>query len=250
MTRFVGKVAVVTGTGSGIGRATASRLAAEGAAVACSDVAFAACEETVAAIAEAGGAARAYQCDVSDEQSVASHVDMAVADLGPPDVLCNIAGIGKFAHTHEMSLSDWQRILDVNLTGTFLMSRAVLPHLLERGGAIVNVSSSAGVFGQPYSAAYAASKGGVSLLTRAMAYEYVKRGVRVNAVAPGGIETNIHNSFGFPDNADPKLFFKIMAADGSFGKPEDVAGLIAFLASDEAAYMTGTIVPIDKGMTC
>jgi NAD(P)-dependent dehydrogenase (short-subunit alcohol dehydrogenase family) len=250
MKRFEGKIAVVSGAGSGIGRATASRLAAEGAEVACSDVADAACEDTVKAIVDAGGAARAYHCDVSDEGSVAGYVDAVVADYGPPRVLCNIAGIGKFSHTHEMSLADWQRIIDVNLTGTFLMSRAVLPHLLENGGCIVNVSSSAGVFGQPYSAAYGASKGGVSLMTRAMAYEYVKQGVRINAVAPGAIATAIHESFDFPEGSDPKLFYKIMAPDGSFGSPDDVAALIAFLASDEAHYMTGAIVPIDRGMTC
>ena len=121
-------------------------------------------------------------------------IDAVVADLGPPDVVCNIAGIGKFAHTHEQPLEEWQRIIDVNLTGTFLVSQAALPHLLENGGNIVNVASTAGLIGQPYSAAYCASKGGVVMLTKSMAYEYIE-------VAGGGhvdvAMKNIPNIFEF-----------------------------------------------------
>ena len=128
------------------------------------------------------------------------------------------------------------------------MSQAALPHLLENGGNIVNVASTAGLIGQPYSAAYCASKGGVVMLTKSMAYEYIERGVRVNAVAPGGIQTSLMESFGFPENASRKLFYKITSPMG-FAQPEEVAGLMAFLASHEARYMTGAVVPIDGGMT-
>ena len=145
--RFTGKTAVVTGAGSGIGRATARRLAAEGATVACLDVTVDACEQTAADIVDAGGKGKAYVCNVADKASVTATIDAVVADLGPPDVVCNIAGIGKFAHTHEQPLEEWQRIIDVNLTGTFLVSQAALPHLLENGGNIVNVASTAGLIG-------------------------------------------------------------------------------------------------------
>ena len=244
MGRLEGKVAVVTGASSGIGRATALRLAAEGASVACADIAADGAARTAKEIDSVS-----FACDVSDAASVAALVASVVDQLGQLDVVCNIAGIGKFAHTHEASLEEWDRIIGVNLTGTFLMCRAALPHLLGRGGAIVNTASTAGIQGQPYSAAYCASKGGVAMLTKALAWEYVDRGVRVNAVAPGGIETPIMKDFGFPEGANMKLMAKMMTPLG-FGQPEEVAGVFAFLASDEARYMTGSIVTIDGGMTC
>ena len=243
MGRLDGKVALVTGASSGIGRATAVRFASEGARVACADIAAEGAAQTAK---EIDGVA--LQCDVSDAASVASTVASTVDQLGQLDVVCNIAGIGKFAHTHESSLEEWDRIIGVNLTGTFLMCRAALPHLLGRNGAIVNTASTAGIQGQPYSAAYCASKGGVALLTQALAWEYVARGVRVNAVAPGGIDTPIMKDFGFPEGANPKLMAKMMTPLG-FGQPEEVAGVFAFLASDEARYITGSIYKIDGGMT-
>lgn len=245
------RVGLVTGAASGIGRATALRLAAEGAAVACVDVAAEAAAETVTRVEAAVGSARAYGCDVTDAESVRSTVAQAISDLGGHvDVLCNIAGIGRFAHSHEQPLADWNKIIAVNLTGTFLMCQAVLPHLLEQGGgAIVNTASTAGLIGQPYSAAYAASKGGVVMLTKALAYEYIERGIRVNAVAPGGVDTPIIGDFGFPEGSSKKLFYKIMSPMGMC-QPEEVAGAFAYLASDETRYMTGSILTIDGGMTC
>ncbi|HVN84189.1 MAG TPA: SDR family NAD(P)-dependent oxidoreductase [Candidatus Binatia bacterium] len=248
MTRFAGKTAIVTGAGSGLGRATAIRLAHEGAAVACLDVALDAAKQTIATIAENTGSARAYQVDVADPASVRSAVEAAAQELGRPSVLVNCAGIGKFANSHEMPFDEWSRIIAVNLTGSFLMAQAVLPHLLKDGGNIVNIASNAGLMGQPYSAAYCASKGGVIQLTRALADEYINRGVRVNAVAPGGIATPLQQAFRLPHDADPKAIRKLMSPLGN-AQPDEVAALIAFVASHEARYMTGSVVSIDGGLT-
>lgn len=248
MNRFTGQIAVVTGTGSGIGRATAIRLASEGANVACVDVDEGAARKTVAQIAEAGGDAVAFGCDVSNLDDVRATVAAVASDLGAPNVLCNIAGIHHFAHSTEETLESWQRIIDVNLTGTWLMAQAVLPHILENGGNIVNTASNAGLQGLAYSAAYCASKGGVVQLTRALSIEYWSKGIRVNAVAPGGVNTNISANATFPDGMEVPLMEKMMTPRG-MAEPEQLASLFAYIASDEAAYMTGAIVSMDAGLT-
>jgi NAD(P)-dependent dehydrogenase (short-subunit alcohol dehydrogenase family) len=248
MHRFEGKSAIVTGAGSGLGRATAQRLGEEGAHVACLDIALDGANRTAVEIADAGGRARAYRVDVSDQTSVRDTVAAVAKDIGRPSVLVNCAGIGKFAHTHELPLEEWSRILAVNLTGTFLMCQTVLPHLMDGGGSIVNIASNAGVMGLPYAAAYGASKGGVVQLTRALADEYLGRHVRVNAVAPGGIATPLQDAFRLPDGADGRKFLKLHTPMGN-AKPEEIASLVAFIASDEGRYMTGSIVSIDGGLT-
>jgi NAD(P)-dependent dehydrogenase (short-subunit alcohol dehydrogenase family) len=246
--RFEGRVAVVTGAASGVGKATAEVIAGERGLVAALDIAEEPLQKVVAEITASGGKAIALRSDVSDPDSVASTMNEIVSKLGPPRVVCNVAGIGKFAHTVEADFGDWQRIIAVNLTGTFLMSRAALPYLLENGGNIVNVASTAGLMGQPYSAAYCASKGGVVQLTRALAVEYMERNVRVNAVAPGGVDTPLMGHFDPPADASRRLMAKLVTPMG-FVKPEQVANVIAFLGSDDGDYMTGAIVSIDGGLT-
>jgi NAD(P)-dependent dehydrogenase (short-subunit alcohol dehydrogenase family) len=246
--RFAGKVAVVTGAGSGIGRAVAARLAGEGAAVAVYDVARDNLDATVADIEEVGGAIAAFHCDVTSEDSVGEAVAGTVEQLGPPDVVCNVAGIGAFFHTIDMPLERWERILAVNLTGPFLVCRATLPHMVDRGGSIVNVASNTALMGQAYSAAYCASKAGLLMFSKALAAEYLSRRVRVNVIAPGGVDTPLIGSFELPEGSDAKVLTRIMTPLG-FSTPAEIAASVAFLASDESSYTTGAVLSVDGGIT-
>jgi NAD(P)-dependent dehydrogenase (short-subunit alcohol dehydrogenase family) len=249
MTRFVGRNVIITGTGSGIGKATAELFAREGASVACVDLKGA--DVTSDEINRSGGTSHAFACDVGDASAVQTTVDAAVGALGGVDTLCNIAGIGHFSWSHEEDPEAFDRVVRVNLSGTFYMCRYTLPHMLTAGrGIIVNTASNAGLQGMPWSAAYCSSKGGVVQLTRALAYEYRKQGIRVNAVAPGGTNTNIIHSFSnFPEGADHKEMTKSMSALG-VAEPIEQAEAFAYIASDVARYMTGTILTLDGGLTC
>ncbi len=246
--RFVDKVAVVTGAGSGIGRAVAERLAREGASVAALDVADDALAATVRAIVAEGGTAASYHCDVTSEPSVGETVAGLATDLGAPTVVCNVAGIGGFFNTVDMPLDRWEKILAVNLTGPFLVCRATLPHLLEHGGSIVNVASNTALMGQSYSAAYCASKAGLLMFSKALAAEFLTRGVRVNVVAPGGVDTPLMGAFELPEGADVKELSKMMTPMG-FSTPAEIAASVAFIASDESTYTTGAVLSVDGGLT-
>ncbi|MEW2221920.1 SDR family NAD(P)-dependent oxidoreductase [Streptomyces sp. NPDC006990] len=251
MNRFTGRRVLVTGAGSGIGQATALRILAEGGSVAATDIAEAGLEKTRALAAEAGTDGRLSRAvlDIADEDSVRARVDAAVERFGGLDVLVNAAGILDSRHTGAMTLEFWNRIIGVNLTGTFLVTRQALPALLAAGkGVVVNFSSTSASFAHPYMAAYAASKGGIQSFTHAVAAEYGKRGLRAVCVAPGSIDSGMTRAPGLPGDADPELFTKLAPALGEgFAGPETVAGAIAMLASEDGAFITGTELRIDGG---
>ena len=246
MDRFTDKVVLITGAASGIGRATAERLAAEGATLALSDINAEGLEETATTCRDAGSKVFSAVSNVADEASVADLVASAVAEHGRLDVAVNVAGILHFEDLRRTALEDWNRIIAVNLTGTFLVCREVMDHLLATGGNIVNTASTASLAGHPWAVSYSASKGGVYALTQCLAVEFGKQGVRCNSVAPGSILTPIQNEFRLPDGADIKLINRITALDEHRG-PETVASTIAFLASDDAAHVNGTCVKVDGG---
>ena len=246
MNRFDGKVVLVTGAGSGIGKASAIRIASEGGDVFCVDLNIDTVNTTVEEIVAAGGSATAYNCDISQEAAVNTCIAACVEQYGSLYVLVNMAGILRFDDTQQLALADWQKVIDINLTGTMLLCRAVLPHLLETKGSIVNAASTASLSGLPCGVAYSASKGGVLAMTQSIAVEYAKRGVRANCVCPGDIKTGMTDGVGFPDSMDFELLPRIMSLSGAKG-PETLAGVIAMLASEDGIHITGEDIRVDGG---
>ena len=248
MQTWAGRSAVITGGGGGVGRALALKLAGGGAQVAVLDLSAELAEGTVTAVREKGGTALALACDVSDPASVEAAVQGVVTEWGSPRLLCNAAGMQAYGRTEDYPVETWLKIIGVNLTGAFLVCRALLPHLAEEGGAVVNVASLAGLVGLPYDAAYCASKGGLIQLTRSLAKEFSDRKVRVNAVAPGGVKTAMLE-IPFPEDGDPAVLQTIPSAVDGVCEPEAIAEVISFLLSDEASHITGAILPVDGGLS-
>jgi NAD(P)-dependent dehydrogenase (short-subunit alcohol dehydrogenase family) len=260
MTRLHDRRILVTGAGSGIGRATTLRLLSEGARVVATDVAVDGLAGTAElAKSESGAGLTTLPMDVGDEQSVVDGTAEAIAHLGGLDALVNAAGILRASHTHETSLEFWNRIIAVNLTGTFLVTREALPALIATGkSVVVNFSSTSATFAHPYMAAYSASKGGIQALTHSLALEYAKQGVRVVSVAPGSVKSGITDSAAtwMPQDVDWTLFGRLLpilptdvtAEIGApMARPEAVAGVVAMLVSDDGEFITGTEIRIDGG---
>lgn len=246
--RLENRVAIVTGGSAGIGRATALLFSREGARVVVSDYHEDAGMETVRSIEESGGDGLFVPTDVSKPDQVQAMVERALHEYDGIDILFNNAGILFMGTVLETDLKNWTRVMDINLTGTFLCSRSVLPHMIERGGgSIINMTSSTGAHdAAPNIAAYVASKGGVALLTKCMAIDHAKDKVRVNAIAPGPTDTDM-----LRDNLTRE---QLEAFQNTFpmkrlGKPEELAHAVLFLASDEASFVTGAIIAVDGGQT-
>lgn len=249
MNRLEGKVAIVTGGNAGIGEAIAKRFAEEGASVVVTGRRQQELDRVVSLIRHNKGKALAVAGSVTDEAHAQEVARRTLDSFGRIDILVNNAGLGDFGkRLHETDDATWATVLDVNLTGVFRITRAVIPQMLKQGrGSIINISSVASLVGLPTLPAYAASKGALDALTRALAIDYAKDGIRCNVVNPGLINTPM----AAPLMANPDLLQPILAqyALRRPGTPEEVANMVLYLASDEAAWVTGATFPIDGGMT-
>jgi NAD(P)-dependent dehydrogenase (short-subunit alcohol dehydrogenase family) len=248
MSRFTNKVVLVTGASSGIGAATAKRIAYEGGLIFGIGRDASGLSSTANAIKQKGGTISVSQCDITIPQACRAAVSDCIALYGRIDVLINCAGCHVFRALHEITDETWLRDIATNLGGSFFLSQAAIPDLIRNNGNIVNIGSLASVEGQPYSATYCSAKHGIIGLTRSLALEFINESIRINAVCPGGTNTPQLEKVGMPDNADIDL---IMTAAGKRGMsdPEDIAAVIAFIASDEAKAIHGSVYMADLGKT-
>ena len=242
MKRFKDKVVLVSGAGSGIGRSTALRMDSEGAILIIIDINEDELIKTKSMLKNKESTAK-----VLDISTIAD-VKKFFKDLNKLDALINVAGILRFDNSHEVQIDDWEKILNVNLTGTFFMCSYALPLLLKSKGAIVNVSSSAALGSHAWTAAYSASKGGISAFSKTLAVEYGMEGLNVNCVCPASIETPMSTNPNMPKDIDTRLLKKIMPIDGVNRSPDEIASTIAFLASEDAIHINGIDLRVDGGL--
>jgi NAD(P)-dependent dehydrogenase (short-subunit alcohol dehydrogenase family) len=243
-----GKVVLVTGAASGLGRATAIKLAHAGADLCIVDVNAAGLEQTAEVLRASGSRVVIHATDLSERDNCNHAIERAVAEFGRLDALCNVAGIIVMCNAHEMTAAEFQKTIAVNLSAPFYLIQAAIPHLLQANGAVVNVTSSAAFVGEAYAVAYCATKAGLNHMTKALAMEYVNKPIRFNAVAPGGMLTNIAQNIKMPPDVDYTLIKRYSGLRGLV-EVDDVADMIAFLASDAARGYHGSIVSIDRGIT-
>lgn len=250
--RLKDKIAIITGAGTGIGRACAELFAAEGARVALAGRRRERIDQVAAAIRSRGGQALAVEADISRAGDVGRLVEKTLGEFGGIHILVNSAGVLFIGTAEETSEGDWDSVLDINLKGTFLVSRAVLPAMRRAGGgSIVNISSILGLVGMKNRAAYAASKGGVTLLTKAMALDHAGEGIRVNCICPAIVETELLTEL-WSRAPDPEALRRARTEQlplGRIGTPRDVAAMALFLASAESSWVTGGAFPVDGGYT-
>ncbi len=241
------KAVLVTGAASGLGRATALALGRAGADLCIVDMNTAGLAETASQLG-AGVRSLVHVTDLAERDNCGRAVGAAVQEFGRLDALCNVAGIIVLCNAHEMREADFEKTLAVNLSAPFYLMRAAIPHLLRSQGAVVNVTSSAAFVGEAYAAAYCATKAGLTQMTKALAMEYVHQPIRFNAVAPGGMMTNIATHLKMPEGADRALIQRFSGLRGMVDVA-DVAEMIAFLASDAGRSYHGACISIDKGIT-
>ncbi|HEX9457134.1 MAG TPA: SDR family oxidoreductase [Candidatus Acidoferrum sp.] len=243
---------MITGGGTGIGRACALQFSREGARVAVAGRRREPLAAVAAEIQAAGGQALSASCDVAKSDQVERTIREVVAQFGALHVLVNNAGILHVGSVEETSEAEWDRLMDVDLKGVFLVSRAALPELRKSGrGAIVNIGSVLGLVGMKKRAAYAAAKGGVTMLTKAMALDHAQEGIRVNCICPAIVETDLVQTI-LSQASDREAAVRLRTAQiplGRMGKPEDVAALAVFLASEESSWLTGAAIALDGGLT-
>lgn len=245
---FYGKVVLVTGAASGLGRAASVRFAQEGAQVCLVDINAVGLTETARAITDAGGLCVIYCGDLGLPSNCEEAVNVAIEAFGRLDVLCNVAGILRFHALADVSAEDWNKLFAANVTAPFFMMQAAMPHLVESKGNVVNIASTAAFIGQSYTAPYAATKAALLSLTKSLAMEYIKSPVRINAMAPGGMMTEMVQGLAFPEGADTDMILRYCGFRPP-NTPEDIVEPLLFLASDRARAVHGACYTADNGIT-